>query len=127
VEHLIEVNMKEVHPRKYATKDDHWVEAVCQGFSEGHYYKVLLVHGEHRGREVEVASWGTRRAIPMVLKEIKELANRLCDILKKNKGRLEERTSLNNITNYLEILQDITNVEEKLDVQSTNAGANLPK
>lgn len=122
---LIEVNLKEIRPSKYATKEERWVEAVYHD-QIGHRYQVILTHGEHRGKLVEIESWETRPAIPVVLSKMEVYADKLRDLLLENKDRIESRTTLKDVDKYIEMLLDIITAEEKIeDVQVEDAGSNI--
>mgnify|MGYP001213163765 CR=1 FL=1 len=116
MESFIEVNLKCarcLEDDQFLSTEDKWVEAVNLGKWDTYYYKVLFVSGELRGKEASVPVKDCRRAIPVLLKAIKEEIASIRHTISQHADRLREKTTVP-VDDLLALLDQVKEAGEKV-------------
>jgi len=111
---LIEINTKYIDtPEEYRTKEDMWIEGVFQSDLGWSVYSVLITSGDLRGEIVRVYSDGVRDAVPTVLRNMRKQAKELKEYMKENITQIRERTTLQEVSDIIALLEKVINARER--------------
>src|SRR5690606_16742935 len=111
---LIEINTKYIDtPEEYQTKEDKWSEDEFQSDLGWSGYSVLITSGDLRGEIVRVYSDGVRDAVPTVLRNMRKQAKELKEYMKENITQIRERTTLQEVSDIIALLEKVINARER--------------